>query len=81
MESMQLEEGVDMHFPRPKSKRSFMPSTYIQTLVLMQHQGHLHFDEVRHLLEDTALTDAHWTYNKIKGYMPMVATNYPYRFN
>jgi hypothetical protein len=135
MESMQLAERVDKHFPKPKSNRGFMPSTYIQTLVLMQHQGHFHLDEVRHPSEDTALTDvlglttiphastlgawlrktgdsyecplaweavtkavlqaalhrckkvtldidatevvankagAHWTYNKNKGYMPMV---------
>ena len=135
MESMQLAERVDKHFPKPKSNRGFMPSIYIQTLVLMQHQGYFHLDEVRHLREDTALTDvlglttiphastlgawlrktgdshesplaweavnkavlqaalhrrkkvtldidatevvankadAHWTYNKNKGYMPMV---------
>jgi hypothetical protein len=135
MDSIQLAERVDKHFPKPKSNRGFMPSTYIQTLVLMQHQGHFHLDEVRHLSEDTALTDvlglttiphastlgawlrktgdshesplaweavnkvvlqaalhrrkkvtldidateivankadAHWTYNKNKGYMPMV---------
>jgi hypothetical protein len=57
MDSIQLAERVDKHFPKPKSNRGFMPSTYIQTLVLMQHQGHFHLDEVRHLSEDTALTD------------------------
>ncbi|MCL1486691.1 MAG: hypothetical protein MH186_01310 [Marinobacter sp.] len=57
MDSMQLAERVDKHFPKPNSNRGFMPSTYIQTLVLMQHQGHFHLDEVRHLNEDTALTD------------------------
>jgi hypothetical protein len=135
MESMQLAERVDKHFPNPKSNRGFMPSVYIQTLVLMQHQGYFHLDEVRHLNDDTALTemlglttipsastlgawlrkmgdsneaiqawetvnkavlqatlhrrkrvtldidatevvahkaDAKWTYNKNKGYMPMV---------
>jgi hypothetical protein len=57
MDSMQLAERVDKHFPKPKSNRGFMPSTYIQTWGLMQHQGHFHLDEVRHLSEDTALTD------------------------
>ena len=57
MESMKLAERVDKHFPKPKSNRGFMPSTYIQTLVLMQHQGYSHLDEVRHLNEDTALTE------------------------
>jgi hypothetical protein len=53
VESKQLAERVDKHFPKPKIKRGFMPSNYIQILVLMQHQGHFHLDEVRH----TALTD------------------------
>jgi hypothetical protein len=56
MESMQLAERVDKHIPKPKSNRYFMPSNHIQTLVLMQYQGRFHLDEVRHLLEDTALT-------------------------
>ncbi|MDC9725465.1 MAG: hypothetical protein PSN44_06055, partial [Gammaproteobacteria bacterium] len=29
MESMQLAERVDQHFPAPKSNRGFNPSTYI----------------------------------------------------
>ena len=57
MESMQLAERVDKHFPKPKNNRGFNPSIYIQTLVLMQHQCDFHLDEVRHLSEDTALTD------------------------
>jgi hypothetical protein len=57
MESMQLAERVDKHFPKPKSNRGFMPSTYIQTLVLMRYQGHFHLNEIRHLSEDTALSD------------------------
>jgi hypothetical protein len=56
MDPIQLVECVDKHFPKPKSNRGFMPSTYIQTLVLMQHQWLFHLDEVRHLSEDTALT-------------------------
>jgi hypothetical protein len=56
MDSMQLAERVDKYFPGPKSNRGFSPSVYIQTLVLMQHQG-LNVDELRHLIEDTALTD------------------------
>jgi hypothetical protein len=83
MESMQLAERVDKHFPKPKSNRDFMLSTYIQTLVLMQHQGHFHLDEVRHLSEDTALTDvrglttiphaAPWVHGYVKRVIPMSA--------
>jgi hypothetical protein len=55
MESMHQAERVDKHFPKPKSNRGFIPPTYIQTLVLMQHQCHFHLDDARHLLKDTAL--------------------------
>ncbi|MDC9720393.1 MAG: IS1380 family transposase [Gammaproteobacteria bacterium] len=135
MQSMQLAQCIDQHFPAPKSNRGFAPSVYLQTLILMQHEGSFHLDEVRHLNEDFALrsilgldtvpqavsigawlrrqgltnestvameavnkavlqaalhhrktitldidateivankADAQWTYNKNKGYMPMV---------
>jgi hypothetical protein len=135
MESLQLSERIDQHFPLPKSNRGFNPSTYLKTFILMQHEGSFHLEDVRHLSQDTALrhvmnltqlpqasslgawlrkmgqwhglmpawesvnkallqsalhhrksvtldidateivsnkADAHWTYNKNKGYMPMV---------
>jgi hypothetical protein len=81
MDSMQLAERVDKYFPGPKSNRGFSPSVYIQTLVLMQHQGYFHLDEVRHLSEDTALTDvlglttipmpAPWVHGYVKRVLPM----------
>ena len=132
---MQLAQRIDQHFPAPKSNRGFAPSVYLQTLILMQHEGSFHLDDVRHLNDDSALrvvlgldvvpqavsigawlrrqglthaattamesvnkavlqaalhrrkritldidateivankADAQWTYNKNKGYMPMV---------
>jgi hypothetical protein len=57
MESMQLAEHVDVHFTKPKSNRGFMPSTYIQTLVLMQHQGHFHLIDATEVVANKA--DAH----------------------
>ncbi len=135
MQSMQLAQRIDNHFPAPKSNRGFAASVYIQTLILMQHEGSFHLDDVRHLNDDSALrgvlglevvpqavsigswlrrqgltneatiameavnkavlqaalhrlktitldidateiiankADAQWTYNKNKGYMPMV---------
>ena len=135
MQSIQLAQRIDQHFPAPKSNRGFASSVYIQTLILMQHEGSFHLDDVRHLNDDCALrgvlgldvvpqavsmgswlrrqgltneatvamqsvnkavlqaalhrrkaitldidateivankADAQWTYNKNKGYMPMV---------
>lgn len=135
MEQLQLSERIDQHFPLPKSNRGFNPSVFIQTLILMQHEGSFHLDDVRRLNDDQALrtllnfkhipqasslgnwlrkmgnmpqiqkawvsvnksilkaalhhckgitldidaceivshkSDAQWTYNKNKGYMPMV---------
>lgn len=55
MESLKLSERIDKHFPLPKSNRGFNPSIFIQTLILMQHEGSFHLDDVRHLTEDSAL--------------------------
>lgn len=56
MESLQLSERIDKHFPLPNSNRGFMPSAFVQTLMLMLHEGSFHLDDVRHLQEDDALT-------------------------
>lgn len=55
MESLQLAERIDAHFPKPKSNRGFKPSVFVQTLILMQHEGSFHLDDVRHLSDDPAL--------------------------
>ena len=55
MESLQLSELIDQHFPLPKSNRGFNPSTYFKTFILMQHEGSFHLEDVRHLSQDTAL--------------------------
>jgi len=39
MDTLQLSERIDCHFPLPKSNRDFKPSTFIQTLILMQHES------------------------------------------
>ena len=135
MDSLNLSERIDRAFPLPNSNRGYPPSAFIQTLLLMQHEGSFHLDEVRNLTDDHALrtvlgieqlpqasalgdwlrrmghsfsiqaawvavnrvllkaalhhvkkitldidatevvadkTSAAWTYNKNKGYMPMV---------
>ncbi len=135
MDSLSLAERIDQHFPLPNSYRRYKPSEFIKTLILMQHEGSFHLDDIRHIQDDEALrtvlglnklpqvttlgdwlrrmgnqpqiqdawvkvnkallqsvlhrckkltldidateivankTDAEWTYNKNKGFMPMV---------
>ena len=135
MDSLSLAERIDQHFTLPKSNRGYRPSEFIKTLILMQHEGSFHLDDIRHIQDDDALrtvlglnklpkattlgdwlrrmgsqpqiqdawvkvnkallqsalhrckkvtldidateivahkTDAEWTYNKNKGFMPMV---------
>jgi hypothetical protein len=55
MGDLNLSERIDSHFPLPKSNRGFKPSTYIQTFILMQHEGGFHLDDVRHIVDDKAL--------------------------
>ena len=55
MESINLSERIDKYFPLPKSNRGFKPSVFIETLILMQHEGSFHLDDVRHINDDEAL--------------------------
>ena len=57
LDSLNLAQRIDQHFPLPKSNRGYPPSMFIQTLLLMQHEGSFHLDDVRHLQEDNALRD------------------------
>lgn len=57
MEQLKLSEIIDQHFPHPKSNRGFKPSVFLQTLILMQHEGGFHLDDVRHLNDDDALRE------------------------
>ena len=50
-----MSERINKYFPLPKSNRGFKPSSFIQTLILMQHEGGFHLDDVRHIHEDEAL--------------------------
>jgi hypothetical protein len=55
MDSLNLAERIDKHFPLPNSNRGFQPSEVIKTFILMQHEGSFHLDDVRHLHDDEAL--------------------------
>jgi len=55
MQTLKLAERLDQAFPLPQSNRGFRPSQFVQTLILMQHEGSFHLDDVRHLEEESAL--------------------------
>jgi hypothetical protein len=55
MNSLGLADRIDACFPQPGSNRGFKPSVFMETLILMQHEGGFHLDDVRYLQEDTAL--------------------------
>ncbi len=55
MKSLGLAERIDACFPQPGSNRGFRPSVFMETLILMQHEGGFHLDDVRYLQEDSAL--------------------------
>ncbi len=56
MEQLKLSKSIDTCFPAPRSNRGIPASSYLETLILMQHEGSFHLDDVKHLHEDTALT-------------------------
>lgn len=55
IEKLELSKRIDGIFPLPNSNRGINPSIYIQTLIMMQHEGGFHLDDVRLLEADTAL--------------------------
>ena len=55
MDILKLSERIDCHLPLPGSNRGFKPSEFVQTFILMQHEGSFHLDDVRHLSDDSAL--------------------------
>jgi protein-tyrosine phosphatase len=56
MKQLELSKSIDRHFPTPKSNRGIGASSYLETLILMQHEGSFHLDEVKHFHDDEALT-------------------------
>jgi len=55
MKSLGLADQINACFPQPGSNRGFKPSVFMETMILMQHEGGFHLDDVRYLREDTAL--------------------------
>ena len=56
MNQLELSKSIDNYFPAPKSNRGIPASSYLETLILMQHEGSFHLDDVKHFHEDEALT-------------------------
>lgn len=57
LQTLNLSERIDQHFPLPNSNRGYLPSVYVQTLMLMQHEGSFHLDDIRRLKDDEALCE------------------------
>ena len=55
IDKLELPKRIDNLFPLPNSNRGINPSVYMLTLIMMQHEGSFHLDDVRHLEDDTAL--------------------------
>ncbi len=55
MNSLGLADRINTCFPQPGSNRGFKPSVFMETLILMQHEGGFHLDDVRYVQEDVAL--------------------------
>ena len=55
MKSIHLSERIDKYFASPKSNRGFKPSVFLETFILMQHEGSFHLDDVRHINDEEAL--------------------------
>lgn len=55
MQKLNLSDIIDLHFTQPKTNRGFKPSVFVNSLVLMQHEGGIRLDDLKYLKKDTAL--------------------------
>lgn len=55
MDSIGFADVINKHFPKPQSNRGFQPSVFVQSLILMLHEGGRCLDDLRHLRNDDAL--------------------------
>jgi len=56
MQKLKLTNLIDKHFALPKSNRGFKPSVFINSLVLMQHEGGIRLDDLKYFKKDETLT-------------------------
>ena len=55
MQSLNLSKVIDQHFPTLNSNSAFKASTFINTLVLSQHEDGQCLDDTAHIAKDKAL--------------------------
>lgn len=55
MNNIGFSQLADNHFPVPNSNRGFMPSVFVNSMVLMLHEGGACLDDLKYLREDKAL--------------------------
>ena len=55
MESLGFSEAVDKYFPLPRSNRGYKPSVFVNSFMLMLHEGGRCLDDLRHIRQDEAL--------------------------
>jgi len=55
MQKLNLTNLIDKHFTQPRSNRGFNPSVFVNSLILMQHEGGIRLDDLQYLKNDTAL--------------------------
>ena len=56
MQKLNLTDLIDKHFVLPKSNRGFNPSVFLNSLILMQHEGGIRLDDLKYLKKDAAIT-------------------------
>ncbi len=55
MQKLNLSDMIDKNFALPKSNRGFNPSVFVNSLILMQHEGGIRLDDLKHIQKDDAL--------------------------
>ncbi len=55
MQQLNLTKLIDKCFVLPKSNRGFTPSVFVNSLILMQHEGGIRLDDLKHLKKDEAI--------------------------
>ncbi|VAW46813.1 hypothetical protein MNBD_GAMMA02-294 [hydrothermal vent metagenome] len=56
MQKLNLANLIDKYFVQPKSNRGFNPSVFVNSSILMQHEGGIRLDDLEHLKKDKAIT-------------------------
>jgi len=56
MQELNLTTLIEKHFVQPKSNRGYKPSVFLNSLILMQHEGGIRLDDLKYLKTDKAIT-------------------------